>query len=211
MRRSLADEPLSNLDAQLRVQMRGELKRLHARLGATVIYVTHDQVEAMTLGSRVVVMKDGCIQQVGEPLEVYSRSLNRFVAGFIGSPAMNFIPVNLTPGEAGLCATAADFSCNVPADRLASLADYRGQAAILGVRPEDIRIAVGASEDSFEAVVEVVEPLGAEILLETRVAGQVMLARVDASVVVRPGEKIAFLLQSDRIHFFDAENGNDIR
>src|SRR3954470_21389307 len=188
----LFDEPLSNLDAKLRVQMRMELKRLHQRLETTAIYVTHDQVEAMTLGSRVVVMKDGWVQQVGEPMEVYARPQNRFVAGFIGSPSMNFIPVTLTDGSGALFAEAAGMRIKVPAASTQSLMPYKGQGVTLGVRPEDLR--VGASSDSsdlsFESVVDVVEPLGAEILLDTRAAGQQIVARVEPTVRTQPHEKI---------------------
>src|SRR5436853_3037941 len=156
----LFDEPLSNLDAKLRVQMRVELKRLHERLETTAIYVTHDQVEAMTLGSRVVVMKDGWVQQVGEPLEIYSKPLNRFVAGFIGSPSMNFIPVTLTDGSGTLFAEASGLKIKVPPQKAQSLMPYKGQGVTLGVRPEDLRVAAGSDSPdlSFEAVVEVVEP-----------------------------------------------------
>jgi len=129
----LFDEPLSNLDAKLRVQMRVELKRLHERLETTAIYVTHDQVEAMTLGSRVVVMKDGWVQQVGEPLEIYSQPLNRFVAGFIGSPSMNFIPVTLTDGSGTLFAEASGLKIKVPPQKAQSLMPYKGQGVTLGL------------------------------------------------------------------------------
>src|SRR5882724_9452911 len=136
----LFDEPLSNLDAKLRAQMRGELKRLHERLETTAIYVTHDQVEAMTLGDRVVVMKDGTVQQVGEPLEVYSRPANKFVAGFIGSPSMNFIPVTLTDGSGALFAEASGIKIKVPPQMAQSLMPYKGQSVTLGIRPEDLRV-----------------------------------------------------------------------
>ncbi|HLB83367.1 MAG TPA: sn-glycerol-3-phosphate ABC transporter ATP-binding protein UgpC, partial [Steroidobacteraceae bacterium] len=158
----LFDEPLSNLDAKLRVQMRVELKRLHERLETTAIYVTHDQVEAMTLGSRVVVMRDGWVQQVGEPLEIYSRPANKFVAGFIGSPAMNFIPVTIAEANGAIYAEASGLRIKVPADKAAPLKAYKGQSITLGIRPEDLRVGSGAdsSDLSFDAVVEVVEPLG---------------------------------------------------
>src|SRR5712672_2102507 len=130
----LFDEPLSNLDAKLRVQMRVELKRLHERLETTAIYVTHDQVEAMTLGSRVVVMKDGWVQQVGEPMEIYARPHNRFVAGFIGSPSMNFIPVTLTEESGALFAETGGIRIKVPAACTQSLMPYKGQGVTLGVR-----------------------------------------------------------------------------
>jgi multiple sugar transport system ATP-binding protein len=204
----LFDEPLSNLDAKLRVQMRVELKRLHQRLETTAIYVTHDQVEAMTLGSRVVVMKDGWVQQVGEPMEIY-----RFVAGFIGSPSMNFIPVTLTDGSGALFAEAGGIRIKVPAASTQSLMPYKGQGVTLGVRPEDLR--VGASSDSadlsFEAVVEVVEPLGSEILLDTRAAGQQIVARVEPTVRMQPHEKIRLTFLPDRIHFFDAKTETVIK
>ena len=203
----LFDEPLSNLDAQLRVQMRVELKRLHERLETTAIYVTHDQVEAMTLGSRVVVMKDGWVQQVGEPMEVYAKPLTKFVAGFIGSPSMNFLPVTLTDGGGALFAEAAGIKIKVPPQKMQCLMPYKGQSVTLGVRPEDLR--VGASSDSadlsFEAVVEVVEPLGAEILLDTKAANQQIVARVEPTVTTRSHEKIRLTFIPDRIHFFDAK------
>src|SRR6187402_282744 len=134
----LFDEPLSNLDAKLRVQMRVELKRLHECLETTAIYVTHDQVEAMTLGSRVVVMKDGWVQQVGEPMEIYAKPQNRFVAGFIGSPSMNFIPVTLTDGSGALFAEASGLKIKVPDASAQGLMPYKGQSVTLGVRPEDL-------------------------------------------------------------------------
>ncbi len=210
----LFDEPLSNLDAKLRVQMRVELKRLHERLETTAIYVTHDQVEAMTLGSRVVVMKDGWVQQVGEPLEIYSKPSNKFVAGFIGSPSMNFINVTLTDGAGGaLFAEASGVKIKVPPQMTQSLMPYKGQMVTLGVRPEDLR--VGATSDSsdlsFEAVVEVVEPLGAEILLDTKAANQQIVARVEPTVKTKSHEKIRLSFVPDRIHFFDAKTEQVIK
>jgi len=201
----LFDEPLSNLDAKLRVQMRVELKRLHERLETTAIYVTHDQVEAMTLGSRVVVMKDGYVQQVGEPMEIYSRPQNRFVAGFIGSPAMNFIPTTITEQGGTLYAEASGMKVKVPADRAARLAAYKGQTVTLGIRPEDLRVGSTAdsSDQAFDAVVDVVEPLGAEILLDVTVAGQSVVARVEPNMKARPHDKIRMTFLPDRAHFFD--------
>src|SRR6266581_7742064 len=209
----LFDEPLSNLDAKLRVQMRVELKRLHERLETTAIYVTHDQVEAMTLGSRVVVMKDGWVQQVGEPLEIYSQPLNRFVAGFIGSPSMNFIPVTLTDGSGPLFAEASGLKIKVPPQKAQSLMPYKGQGVTLGVRPEDLRVGAGSDSPdlSFEAVVEVVEPLGAEILLDTKAAGQQIVARVEPTVKTRSHEKVRLTFVPDRIHFFDAKTEQVIK
>src|SRR5580658_1945295 len=143
----LFDEPLSNLDAKLRVQMRVELKKLHERLGTTAIYVTHDQVEAMTLGDRVVVMRDGRVQQVGDPMELYNEPANRFVAGFIGSPAMNFVEVRITGESGAVWAEAEGMRLKVPAPLQASLAAYAGKPATLGIRPEDLHIAGGGDPD----------------------------------------------------------------
>src|SRR5437867_5586817 len=177
----LFDEPLSNLDAALRVQMRVELKRLHDRLETTAIYVTHDQVEAMTLGDRVVVMKDGWIQQVGEPLELYGHPTNRFVAGFIGSPAMNFIETTVTEANGTAYVEAPGFRVRVPAERARRLAAYKGQPVTFGIRPEDVHIATGTdpADLTADAVIDVVEPLGAEILLDAKIGNTIVVARVD--------------------------------
>src|SRR5262245_65090288 len=199
----LFDEPLSNLDAKLRVQMRVELKRLHERLETTAIYVTHDQVEAMTLGTRVVVMKDGRVQQVGEPLELYGRPANKFVAGFIGSPAMNFVDVTVS-GD-GLWAEAPGLRLQVP-QRMRSLG---GKRLTLGMRPEALRLANGTDEGAdshgFATTVDVLEPLGNEILLNFRAGGVPMVARVDPGVRVKAHENIRLALDPERLHFFDAK------
>jgi multiple sugar transport system ATP-binding protein len=194
----LFDEPLSNLDAKLRVQMRVELKRLHDRLETTAIYVTHDQVEAMTLGDRVVVMKDGWIQQVGEPLELYGKPTNRFVAGFIGSPAMNFAEVTITEANGALTAESSGFRVLVPPARA-------GQRVTLGIRPEDLHIATGADPAgyTFDTVVDVVEPLGSEILLDVKSGSNSLVARVEPTVRVKVHEGIRLGLNPDRLHFFD--------
>ncbi len=201
----LFDEPLSNLDAKLRVQMRVELKRLHERLETTAIYVTHDQVEAMTLGDRIVIMKDGVVHQVGEPLEVYSKPRNKFVAGFIGSPAMNFIDTTITEAGGNLYAETPGLKVRVPADRASRLGHYKGQTVTLGIRPEDLREASGSDprDITFEALVEVVEPLGSEILLDSRVGNQTVVARVDPTVRTKLHDKIRLAFIPDRIHFFD--------
>jgi len=208
----LFDEPLSNLDAKLRVQMRVELKRLHDRLETTAIYVTHDQVEAMTLGDRVVVMKDGWVQQVGEPLELYSRPANRFVAGFIGSPAMNFADVTI--GEAGgvLWAESPGFRVKVPPPRVDRLRPHKGQRVTLGVRPEDLHLAspTHPADYTFDATVEVVEPLGSEILLDIRAGNTPMVARVDPSVRVKVHETVRLALDPERLHFFDVKTEANI-
>jgi multiple sugar transport system ATP-binding protein len=201
----LFDEPLSNLDAKLRVQMRVELKRLHERLETTAIYVTHDQVEAMTLGDRVVVMKDGWIQQVGEPLELYGKPANRFVAGFIGSPSMNFVEVTVADASGALWADAPGLRVKVPPASAGRLGAYKGQRLTLGIRPEDLRVATGsdAADYSFDTVVEVVEPLGSEILLDLKAGPNVIVARVDPTVRVKHSDKMRLTLHPERVHFFD--------
>jgi multiple sugar transport system ATP-binding protein len=204
----LFDEPLSNLDAKLRVQMRVELKRLHDRLETTAIYVTHDQVEAMTLGDRVVVMKDGWIQQVGEPLELYGRPANRFVAGFIGSPAMNFVDVTIGEGGGTLWAETAGLRLGIPPARTEQLRAYKGQRLTLGVRPEDMRVATAADAGpyTFNALVEVVEPLGSEILLDVKVGQSALVARVEPTVRVKIHETVPLTLVDPlRLHFFDTK------
>jgi multiple sugar transport system ATP-binding protein len=203
----LFDEPLSNLDAKLRVQMRVELKRLHDRLETTAIYVTHDQVEAMTLGDRVVVMKDGLIQQVGEPLELYGRPANRFVAGFIGSPAMNFVDVTVGGSDGAPTVETRGLKVAVPPAQGARLAPYRGKRVTLGVRPEDLHPATGTdpAHFAFDAVVDVVEPLGSEILLDIKAGDHAMVARVEPTVRVRVHDPIRLALDADRMHFFDAD------
>ena len=201
----LFDEPLSNLDAALRVQMRVELKRLHDRLETTAIYVTHDQVEAMTLGDRVVVMRDGMVQQEGAPLQLYEHPANRFVAGFIGSPAMNFIAVTISAAGDVLWAEAPGLRVRVPPHQAQALRRYSGQRVILGLRPETLRPAAGASGDyAFDATVEVVEPLGSEILLDTRVGESPVVARVDPGVRASPHQRLRLAFEPERAHFFDA-------
>jgi multiple sugar transport system ATP-binding protein len=203
----LFDEPLSNLDAKLRVQMRVELKRLHHRLETTAIYVTHDQVEAMTLGDRVVVMKDGLVQQVGEPLELYGRPANRFVASFIGSPAMNFADVTVTNTGEGLWAEAPGLRIRVPASKVEGLHRHTGHKIVLGIRPEALRLANGADggDYAFDSTVEVVEPLGNEILIDVRAGSNALVARVDPATRVKVHETVRLALDPERLHFFDAK------
>jgi len=201
----LFDEPLSNLDAKLRVQMRVEIKKLHLRLGTTAIYVTHDQVEAMTLGDRVVVMKDGLVQQVGEPLELYNNPANKFVAGFIGSPAMNFASVTVRENGDGLFAGNAGLNIRVPSHLTTRLAPHNGKTATLGIRPEDLRMANGSdpADMSVEAVVEVAEQLGSEVILDLKAGPNVMVASVEPTVRVKHGDKVRLALNPERLYFFD--------
>jgi len=201
----LFDEPLSNLDASLRVQMRVELKRLHERLETTAIYVTHDQVEAMTLGDRVVVMKDGTVQQEGAPLELYEHPANRFVAGFIGSPAMNFIGITVSPAGDALWAEARGLRVRVPPHMMERVRRHAGQRVVLGVRPEALRPATAADADySFDATIEVVEPLGSEILLNVRAGDSPVVARVDPGLRFSAHEHVRLAFDPARVHFFDA-------
>jgi multiple sugar transport system ATP-binding protein len=204
----LFDEPLSNLDAKLRVQMRVELKRLHERLNTTAIYVTHDQVEAMTLGDRVVVMKDGVVQQVGEPMQLYTSPANRFVASFIGSPAMNFVAVNLVQAYGGLWAEAPGIRVKVPPIKQEPLGRHAGGRVLLGVRPEALRVANGGDGPDYaiESTVEVVEPLGSEILLDVRAGEHPIVARVDPGTRVKVHETVRLALDPERLHFFDFQS-----
>jgi multiple sugar transport system ATP-binding protein len=203
----LFDEPLSNLDAKLRVQMRVELKKLHERLGTTAIYVTHDQVEAMTLGDRVVVMRDGRVQQVGDPMELYYSPANRFVAGFIGSPAMNLAGVRIAAQNGGLWAESEGLRIQIPSPIVPRLGAYAGREVTLGVRPGDLHIAGdGDPQDlSFDAAVEVVERLGSEILLDVAVGSASMVASVEPTATAKVHEKLLLAINPERLHFFDNE------
>src|ERR1700757_4167063 len=203
----LFDEPLSNLDAKLRVQMRVELKKLHLRLGTTAIYVTHDQVEAMTLGDRVVVMKDGVVQQGGEPLELYNQPANKFVAGFIGSPAMNFAAVTVTEANGSLVAENSGLRIKLPDETGPRPRGHIGREGTLGVRPEDLTVAGAAESDHpcFDAVIEVVEQLGSEILLDMKVGGDVMVAAVEPTVGGKVRDKLRIAMRPSSLHVFDAK------
>ena len=201
----LFDEPLSNLDAKLRVQMRVELKRLHDRLETTAIYVTHDQVEAMTLGDRVVVMKDGLIQQVGEPLELYGHPANKFVAGFIGSPAMNFAEITVSEEAGSVVVSNSGMRFVLSPARAERLRAYKGQTMTMGVRPEDLMLATDGKGQRFKATVDVVEPLGSEILLDVKVGPNVMVARVEPTLRARVHDVIELAVDPDRLQFFDAK------
>jgi multiple sugar transport system ATP-binding protein len=201
----LFDEPLSNLDAKLRVQMRVELKKLHNRLGTTAIYVTHDQVEAMTLGDRVVVMKDGRVQQVGEPLELYNAPANRFVAGFIGSPAMNFVRVVVAQNNRAIWLTNSDFRIKLPVHAAARLRRYANTEVSLGIRPEDLRLDAGneAGDLGFDAIVEVVEQLGSETLLDVKAGPSSMVAAVAPTSRIKIGDRVRLAANPERLHLFD--------
>lgn len=201
----LFDEPLSNLDAKMRVQMRAELAKLHSRLEATIIYVTHDQIEAMTMGDRIVVLKDGEIQQVADPMTLYDSPVNKFVAGFIGSPAMNFIEGKIIK-EVDIYFDEGTFRVKVPSSMMPKIQAYLGKDVILGVRPESIRQIHGdvSSEDAkFKAKVEVVEPMGSEVILYVTTGRTPLVARLLSRADFRDGEEIDLSIDMSRVHFFD--------
>ena len=191
----LFDEPLSNLDAKLRVAMRTEIKELHQRLKTTTVYVTHDQIEAMTMADKIVVMHDGLVEQVGAPLELYDRPANRFVAGFIGSPAMNFLPGRAAGG--GIAIAGASHTLAVGARLQAN------REVILGVRPEHLEIAA----DGFEAEVVVVEPTGSETQVFARLGGQEIAAVFRERHEFVPGQRIRLRPRADCLHLFDSSSG----
>lgn len=203
----LLDEPLSNLDAKLRVQMRAELSKLHRRLGATFIYVTHDQVEAMTMATRIVVMRDGILQQVGTPRELYDSPANIFVAGFIGSPSMNFFDVVVKGDLEDLQLDGGGFQVKVPPAKAARLAPYRGKRIILGVRPEDIHDEAYSPPEiegsHVRAVVDVAEMMGNEVFLYLLNDDRQFLARVDPRTSARPGQQMTVVFNMANMHAFD--------
>ncbi|MBI5604080.1 MAG: TOBE domain-containing protein, partial [Deltaproteobacteria bacterium] len=200
------DEPLSNLDAKLRIQMRLELKKLHEAMQTTSIYVTHDQIEAMTMGDRIVVMKDGLIQQVGEPLELYFQPVNRFVASFIGSPTMNFIPVHISGSDGNWTVQSEGLSLPVPTGKKLALTSYAGKEVVLGVRPDDLSAADSLEEKgTLQAVVLVVQPVGSHIFLDVTVGGHNLLASVDARTRAKPHQEITLKANLENLHFFDPE------
>ncbi|UOM32687.1 ABC transporter ATP-binding protein [Acuticoccus sp. I52.16.1] len=200
----LFDEPLSNLDAKLRVAMRTEIKALHQRLKTTSIYVTHDQIEAMTMADRIVVMHDGIVEQIGSPLELYDNPANTFVAGFIGSPAMNFIEgrVSRQDGVPAIVA-AGDIRLPTPPD----LKALDGHKVIYGVRPEHITLDNG-SGGGVPAQIDVIEPTGAYTLAFAHMAGTEVCAMFDERHAFQPGQRIDLAPRSDLVHVFDAESGN---
>ncbi|MGN1401408.1 MAG: ABC transporter ATP-binding protein [Bacillus sp. (in: firmicutes)] len=209
----LMDEPLSNLDAKLRVQMRTEIAKLHKRLNTTTIYVTHDQTEAMTMATRLVVMKDGVIQQIGAPKDVYENPENVFVGGFIGSPAMNFFEGSIKEGQIQF----KDVTLEIPEGKMKVLRDqgYAGKEIILGVRPEDFHdepVFIESSPGSKIGIeVEVAELMGAEIMIYSNIEGQAFTGRIDARTVVKTGDRLSLAIDMNKVHFFDKETEMRIR
>ena len=205
----LMDEPLSNLDAKLRVQTRAEIARLHQRLETTMVYVTHDQVEAMTMGTRIAVMNEGLLQQVGTPQKLYDEPINRFVAGFIGSPSMNFVDVTVDgSGDTARLVGPGDWALPTP-PRLRRIAgDIAGKKLVAGFRPEHLEIGDAGSESaSFQARADVVEYLGHEELLHVSAANQDIVGIVDSEHRVRPGDVLKLTLPLSKLHLFDSETG----
>ena len=207
----LMDEPLSNLDAKLRVQMRIEISKLHENLGATIIYVTHDQTEAMTLGTRIVVMKDGVVQQVDTPQNLYNAPGNLFVAGFIGSPQMNFLDAKVKVNGNDVTLTVGKYNMKLPASKAKAVIDggYDGKTVVMGIRPENVHDSQMFIETSKDSVVEckinVYELLGAEVYLYFDCEGFPMTARVDPRTTARSGDTVKFALDMEKVHLFDKE------
>ena len=202
----LLDEPLSNLDAKLRAGMRVEIARLHQRLGATMVYVTHDQVEAMTVGQRIVVMKDGQVQQIDAPMALYERPANLFVATFLGSPAMNVLAGRL--GRDGGWTLACADAATLPIADAAGLGDaLAGREVRLGVRPEHLLRAGEDDPAGFEALVDVVEPVGSEVYVNLRFGGQPLVARLPPGDVPAPGSRLRLRASPPHLHLFDPEHG----
>ena len=206
----LMDEPLSNLDAKLRVAMRTEIKKLHNRLQTTFIYVTHDQTEAMTMGTRIVVLKDGIIQQVDTPANLYSNPCNMFVAGFIGSPQMNFIEAELSTAGEDMYATFGENKIKIPEGKVTpELKNYVGKTVVLGIRPEDLHddeaMLAAKSDAVCKAHVEVTEMLGAETYLYLKIAGVNFTARVNQRSTAKIGDTINVAFETNRLHIFDKD------
>ena len=207
----LLDEPLSNLDAKLRATMRTELTKIHNKVGTTFVYVTHDQVEAMTMATRIVVMKDGFIQQVDTPQNLYDKPVNMFVAGFIGTPQMNFINATLDKKEDGVYLTFEGHSLKLPAEKAndPAIADYIGKEVVAGIRPECIHdepiYLSTMAENVIDVDVDVTELMGAEIYLYLSVGEQNMTARVSSRSQARAGDKISVAIEVARVHLFDKD------
>jgi multiple sugar transport system ATP-binding protein len=212
----LMDEPLSNLDAKLRVQMRTEISKLHNRLQTTFVYVTHDQTEAMTMGTRIVVMKDGLIQQVDTPQKIYDHPANIFVAGFIGSPQMNFIDAKVEEKAGKVSLIFGEDTVVVPEDKASILKKegYVGKDVVMGIRPENLDdsddFISRHSESVIEATVEVTELMGAETYLYLSKGKANIVARVDGSSKAKPGDVLRVALDASKLHVFDKETENTV-
>ena len=207
----LFDEPLSNLDAKLRAQTRVELLKLHRQLAATSVYVTHDQIEAMTMGDRIVIMLDGTVQQVGAPMEIYRKPVNRFVAGFIGTPPMNFLYVRLVSEGTRLSLKGQGFQIPLSAEKAVRLGRFTDREVLLGIRPENLLLQPAAPEcDPLRAPIEIVEAIGSDIYLNFSYAGTSMTARVEATVDIKVGQEVALYPDPERVHLFDRNSGANL-
>jgi len=211
----LMDEPLSNLDAKLRIYMRAELKKLQRELKTKMVYVTHDQAEAMTMADRIAVFNSGRIQQLDTPLDLYMKPKNTFVAGFIGAPAMNLIPVSIVQKENSFFAETSAFSYKLPntlAEKLkmAGLLDKGKMNAILGIRPEDIMIVQPGSPNSFNMQVFMVEPLGSETIIDISIDDSLIKLKHDKAVQTSVGEQIAISFRDEAVHIFDPATGKNV-
>ena len=202
----LFDEPLSNLDAKLRVQMRAEISKLHSSLEATMIYVTHDQVEAMTMGDRIVVMKDGLIQQIDAPLNLYNHPTNQFVAGFIGSPSMNLISGSLVGNGSDITFDEGNMQISLQPVHCERLSEFKGRPVTMGIRPEDIHdpetVGPGVETAEIDATVEVVEPMGNEVFLYLTTGKTSFVARVDPLHMPVVDQEVKLAVEVDKAHFF---------
>ena len=207
----LMDEPLSNLDAKLRVQTRADLIKLHRRLGVTTVYVTHDQIEAMTMGDRITVMSAGVIQQVGAPLELYKHPANLFVAGFIGSPSMNFVPVTLRASGETITVDAGAFQVILPPAQAAKARPYIGKACTFGIRPEHIHdkslagLIRPTEGNTILADVDVIEPLGSDVEMYLTAGEHALVAEIDSATTAKTGDRIAVIFDMDESHLFDKD------
>ncbi|MFH1853729.1 MAG: sn-glycerol-3-phosphate ABC transporter ATP-binding protein UgpC [Candidatus Omnitrophota bacterium] len=205
----LFDEPLSNLDAKMRVQMRTELNKLHIKLRSTMIYVTHDQTEAMTMGDRIVVMKDGLIQQVDDPITLYNNPVNKFVAGFIGSPPMNFVKGRIIKKDSKFYFAESGFKVRIIDDMYLKIAPYEGKEVIFGIRPEDIYdklfVSDASRDNMVKAVVEIIEPMGAEVFLYITAGKSPMIARVGGHDKPEVGQDIDMVFDTSKAHFFNKD------
>jgi multiple sugar transport system ATP-binding protein len=209
----LMDEPLSNLDAALRVQMRVELKRLHERLGVTTVYVTHDQVEAMTMGDRIAIMNGGRLQQADVPEAIYDRPANLFVAGFIGSPKMNLVRGEVSASEGRPCVALLDTSIPLAEAAADAVGRLGHSEVVVGIRPEDLRLSTDAPasySSRLEGVVELVEPLGSETYVVLRVAGETLTARFPPRASVGPGDAVEVAVTPAHLHVFDAQSEQNV-
>ena len=211
----LMDEPLSNLDAKLRVQARAEISKLHQRLGTTFIYVTHDQVEAMTMGTRIAVMKDGILQQVDSPQVLYDTPVNIFVAGFIGSPAMNFMDAKLVERDGTVAVDCKDFLLEIPDDKADTYRQHMGKEVLFGIRPEDTHdpeyAPPGIKSAMVEAKVDVTELMGNEVIVYLVTEGTEFLGRFDPRTGARVGNTVPVAFNMDRMHIFDKQTEMAIR